>query len=312
MFAHLPVLLGASLGFLAPRAGGLVVDCTLGGGGHAESILEASAPDGRLIGIDRDPEAIAAASSRLSRFGDRVRILRGRASELSEHLDGCGWGAPQAVFFDFGVSSPQIDNPARGFSFQAEGPLDMRMDPSLEQSADSLVNSLEFQDLARLLRVYGEEPKAGRIAQAIVAARPIHSTLALARLIEQAVGGRRGARVHPATRSFLALRLVVNAELDQVRSSVRAALDRVGAGGRVVCLSYHSLEDRIVKQLFAEACGIGTPRDGYGHPLNAPEFRRLTSHALKAEGLDDNPRARSVRLRAVERCGAPDTERSRT
>jgi 16S rRNA (cytosine1402-N4)-methyltransferase len=303
-FSHLPVLLEPALDFLAPRSGGFYVDGTLGGASHALACLEASAPDGRLLGIDRDPEAVEAARERLVSLDERVRIVHGKASELARHLAETGWGAPTGVFFDFGVSSHQLDCAQRGFSFQADGPLDMRMDPTTGASAADLVNGLAESDLADLLWRFGEEPRSRAIARAIVQSRPLSSTLELARVIERAVGGRRGARIHPATRGFQALRIAVNGELEEVRTAVSAALDAVAPGGRVVTLTFHSLEDRVVKTLFAQAAGLGAPQDIFGRPIDEPLFQRLSTHAVKASREDPNPRARSVRLRAVEKVSA--------
>jgi 16S rRNA (cytosine1402-N4)-methyltransferase len=309
MFVHRPVMLAEVLELVAPHPGGFYVDGTVGGGGHAEAILTASSPDGCLLGVDRDDEALAAAAQRLARFGSRVRLVHGRASELATIVPATGWGQPSGVLLDFGVSSHQLDTSERGFSFQTDGPLDMRMDRSTGPTAADLVNELSRDDLARVLTEFGEERHARRIATAIVAARPITRTGELARLVERATGGRRQGpegRIHPATRTFQALRIATNDELREVREGVAAALATVAPSGRVVTLTFHSLEDRLVKHLFAEATGIGAPKDAYGHPLAPAAFLRLLSHPFLGDEVDENPRARSARLRAVERCSSED------
>jgi 16S rRNA (cytosine1402-N4)-methyltransferase len=312
MFVHRPVMLAEVLEVLSPEPGRYYVDATVGGGGHAEGILEASSPDGRLLGVDRDQSALEASAVRLARFGSRVRLVHGRASDLASLVRAADWGQPSGILLDFGVSSHQLDSAERGFSFQADGPLDMRMDPSAGTTAADLVNGLSHGELSRLLADFGEERQARRIATAIVAARPIVRTAELAQVVEHALGGRKQGpegRIHPATRTFLALRIAVNDEIREVREGVNAAISAVAPSGRVVTLTFHSLEDRVVKRIFAEATGIGTPRDAYGHPLEPATFRRLLSHALKGDEVDENPRARSARLRGVERDAGPQMRR---
>jgi len=223
------------LQYLAPRSGGVYLDGTLGAGGHSELILEASGPDGLVYGIDRDPSALAAASQRLERFGNRFRPLRGSFGDLAELLASQGVGAIDGLLLDLGVSSPQLDRAERGFSFRADGPLDMRMDPSQGDTAADLVNSLSERELERAIKEYGEERWARKIAQRIVAARqerPFETTLQLAELVERTIPRRfQEDRIHPATRTFQGLRILVNSELEQVEQGLQAGIDLVRAGG---------------------------------------------------------------------------------
>ncbi len=305
MSFHHSVLYQDVLDLLEPRAGGRYVDGTLGDGGHALGVLERSAPDGELLGIDRDPAALGRAQARLATFAERCAFHCSRASQLSQALSARGWPAVDGVVLDFGLSTPQLDDAGRGFSLMHDGPLDMRFDQRQEVSAHDLVNHADEEELVHIIRRYGEDNQARRIARAIIAARPVGSTIQLASVVDQAVGGRRGRRTHPATRTFQALRIAVNEELDEVRDAIDAALEAVGPGGRVVAISFHSLEDRIVKRAFAAAVGVGAERDGYGHPVVPPRFRKLTRRALKGEDRDAHPRARSARLRAVQRLPLP-------
>jgi len=298
---HHSVLLEQAITWLAPRDGGFYVDATVGGGGHAEAILDASAPSGRLLGIDRDPSALDNARQRLDRFGDRVQLRHGRASALREVLEADGGFRPQGVLLDLGISAFQLEDDTRGFSFASDGPLDMRMDPAQALTADAMVNSWAEEDLAEALHTWGEEPAARRVAHHVVQSRPIRSASHLAAVVERALGRRPGKRIHPATRTFQALRIVVNDEIREANEAVSAALDCVAPGGRVVAIAFHSLEDRAVKRLFATACGKLTPRDAYGNPVQEPTFRDLTRGAVRGEDFDPHPRARSARLRAVER-----------
>ncbi len=298
---HHSVLYEDALDLLEPRAGGRYVDGTLGDGGHTLGVLERSAPDGEVLGLDRDPAALLRAGARLEPFGARCTLRCARASDMGEAIREHGWPCVDGVVLDFGLSSPQLDSAERGFSLMRDGPLDMRFDQRQEHSADALVNHASEAELASIIRRYGEERSSRRVARAIVAARPIAGTARLADVIERALGGRRGRRTHPATKTFQALRIAVNQELDEVGQAIQAALDAVGPGGRVVAISFHSLEDRIVKRAFAAAAGVGAPKDAYGHPVEPPRFHKLTRRALKGEERDDHPRARSARLRAVQR-----------
>lgn len=302
---HVPVLLDAVLTYLAPRPGGVYIDATVGGGGHAEAILEASAPDGRLLGIDADPDALGRSHRRLHRFGHRVVLVQGNFDHLAAIAKRHGFVPADGILMDLGVSSDQLENAARGFSFAKEGPLDMRMDPSLPHTAADLVNTLAEDELARLIRTYGEEPHARRIARAIVAARPIRTTTQLADLIAQVVPRRRGQRLHPATRTFLALRIAVNDELGALERALPQALEILRPGGRLVVIAFHSLEDRIVKQFFqreARDC-ICPPRQPICTCGHKARVRVLTRKPVtpSPEEIAQNPRSRSARLRAVEK-----------
>jgi 16S rRNA (cytosine1402-N4)-methyltransferase len=301
---HHSVLFDDVLALLEPRSGGRYVDGTLGDGGHALGVLERSAPDGELLGLDRDPAALERAGERLAPHEARCSLRCFRASELVQALDAQGWSSVDGVVLDFGLSTPQLDDAKRGFSLMRDGPLDMRFDQRQERSADDLVNRADEAELTWVIRRYGEDRSARRIARAIVAARPVQGTAQLASVVETAVGGRRGRHTHPATRTFQALRIAVNEELDEVSDAIHAALDAVAPGGRVVAISFHSLEDRIVKRAFATAVGVGTPRDAYGNPVDPPRFRKLTRRVVKGEDHDPHPRARSARLRAVQRLPA--------
>ncbi len=319
---HQPVMVDRVVELLAADARGVLVDATLGAGGHAAALLAASGPDVVLVGFDRDPDALALAAERLAPYGDRVVLVHDGFETLAERVAPvlADAGPLLGVLYDLGVSSMQLDRAARGFSFRADGPLDMRMDPTRGQTAADLVNGLDAGALARLLREYGEERFARRIAQRIIAAQPLGGTAALADVVRGAVpaAARHGA-IHPATRTFQALRIAVNTELDSVRASLPQALGlappavETGSprhptrGGRVAVLAYHSLEDRIVKRAFADAArGCVCPPD---LPVCAcgrePIARQLTRGAEtpSAEEVAANPRARSARLRAVEVVG---------
>lgn len=307
---HRPVLAGAVTELMALVPVGVVVDATFGGGGHAREMAMRLGNGYRLLGIDRDPEVVAGgqledAARRTAAV--EVRVRSGNFAELGEILATEGVTAPVGVLFDFGVSSHHFDEPTRGFSYRLEGPLDMRMDPSSGVTAADLVNGLPEPELASLLRRFGEEPAARRIAAAIVAQRPIRTTTELAQVIEGAVR-RQARRLHPARRTFQALRIAVNDELDAIDSGVSQALELLAIGGRCITIAYHSLEDRLVKNLFRAAsngcvCPPDLPVCGCGAE---PRYRQLTRGAVKAEAdeIAANPRARSARLRAVERVAA--------
>jgi 16S rRNA (cytosine1402-N4)-methyltransferase len=315
-FDHRPVLLTEVLSYLEPRPGGLYVDATLGGGGHAEAVLEASAPDGRLIGIDRDPMALRAAGRRLARFGERVRLVHGRFSQLSALLAELGAGPVDGVLADLGVSSPQLDRAERGFSFSQEGPLDMRMDPSAPLTAADLVNQAPLEELIRIFRDYGEERHAPRLARAIDHDRrtkPFTTTRQLASLIERVMprsGGRD--RIHPATRVFQALRIAVNDELGELETGLEAAFSVLKPGGRMVIISFHSLEDRRVKQFFRDRAAdcVCPPELPICRCSKVSEMRILTRKPVEAGPGEAaaNPRARSARLRAAEKTGADSAD----
>ena len=311
---HIPVLADEVMSMLAPAPGSLQIDATLGGGGHTERILEATDPDGRLLGLDADGAAIARVDGRLRpRFGDRLVLRQANFRQLATIAREAGFENVDGALFDLGLSSDQLADTERGFGFRAGGPLDMRFDTRRGVPASELLASLDANELTALFRRYGEEPKAGRIARAIVDARrtaPIATAEELAALIERVLppNPRQPRRTHPATRVFQALRIAVNEELDALEAGLAAALDLLRPGGRLVVLSYHSLEDRIVKRfLAAERRGCVCPPE---IPVcvcgRNPRLRLLTRPSLTptAEEIAANPRARSARMRAAERLAA--------
>lgn len=303
-FSHRPVLLESTLEALQPTPSGRYLDGTLGGGGHSEAILEASGADGILVGIDRDPSALAATRERLNRFGDRFHPLQGAFGDMAALA--AGWAPFDGILLDLGVSSPQLDKPERGFSFRADGPVDMRMDTTQDLDATKLLDKLDEAGLVDILRRFGEEPRARRIARAILEGRPWFSTLALAECVAES-SGYRNSRTHPATRTFQALRMAVNDELGQLRRALDSAVDMLSPGGRLCVITFHSLEDRIVKQAFRSLAGEGGPKDAYGHPLVAPRFRLINRRGIAGKKADaGHPRSRSARLRTLERI-PPDT-----
>ncbi|MDX6323644.1 MAG: rRNA (cytosine1402-N4)-methyltransferase [Propionibacteriaceae bacterium] len=304
---HVPVLLDRVLALLAPALDGeaaVVVDATLGLGGHAEALLSAH-PQLTLVGLDRDPDALTRSEQRLARFGARVHLVHAVYDRMPEVLDSLGMPGVDGVLFDLSVSSLQLDVAERGFAYAQDAPLDMRMDATAGPSAADVVNGYPVRELARVLREYGEERFALRIAQAIERARPLHSTSELAAIVRDAIpAATRRHGGHPAKRTFQALRIEVNGELDALRTAVPAALDALHVGGRLVSLAYHSLEDRIVKQSLAALATDRTP-PGLPVPLadRGPELRLLTrgSEPATEDEVEANPRAASVRLRAAER-----------
>jgi 16S rRNA (cytosine1402-N4)-methyltransferase len=308
-FHHLSVMADEVIRFLAPKPGGIYVDGTIGGAGHAARILEASSPDGMLIGFDRDAEALRAAEARLCPFAGRVRLVQGNFTGVEEALTGSGIERIDGILLDLGVSSHQLDSGERGFSFQKEAPLDMRMDRDSGATAAELVNTLPEMELARIIRDFGEERWARRIATFIVNARmeaPIETTLRLVDIIKGAIP--RGAweeRLHPATRTFQALRIAVNDELASLEKGLDLGIKMLNRGGRSVVISFHSLEDRIVKQSFRRLAGGCTCPKGLPYCVcgNTPLLRVLTGKPVMAgeAEVEANPRARSARLRAAER-----------
>jgi len=307
---HMPVLLHETLDLLRPRPGGTYVDATVGAGGHAEAILERVAPGGRLIGLDRDADALAAARRRLARFGPAAELVHVNFTGLREVLQAVGVAAVDGIVMDLGVSSLQLADPARGFSFQLPGPLDMRMDRSQPRTASDLVNGLSEVEVRRILREYGEERWAGRIARAIARARPLHTTTELAAVVARAVPRRHWPRrIHPATRTFQALRLAVNRELEDLQQALPDAVEGLGNGGRLCVITFHSLEDRIAKHTFlclsrGYPSGTGpSTRTPWTGMRPAPRVRILTRRPVvpSEEEIARNPRARSAKLRAVER-----------
>jgi 16S rRNA (cytosine1402-N4)-methyltransferase len=307
---HLPVMAGEVIAVLAPRSGSLQIDATLGGAGHAERILEASSPDGRLLGLDADPAAIARSATRLARFGDRVVLSQVNFGELAEVAPDAGFGQVDGLFMDLGLSSFQLVDVERGFGFRAGGRLDMRFDTSKGRPAADLLATMDAGELAALFRSHGEEPFAGRIARTIVETRhhtPVETAEKLAALVERAVPAPKARRTHPATRVFQALRIAVNDELTNLEAGLAASLVLLRPGGRLVVLSYHSLEDRIVKRFMAGeqrgcVCPIEVPVCICGHQ---PRLRSLgKSQTPSLDEVTTNPRSRSARLRAAERVAA--------
>ncbi len=302
---HIPVLLDEVVRGLAVAPGGVYLDATVGGGGHASAILEASRPDGRLLGLDRDPEAVKRTARRLSTFGDRAIVVHASYVDLLTIAQDKGCMPLDGVLFDLGFSSWQIEDPARGFSFSSDGPLDMRFDPtSAGVTAADLINQSSASELADILYEYGEERQSRRIAAAIVSARPIGSTQELVQVITDAVGHRRG-RLHPATLTFQALRIAVNRELEGIESALPRAVQALRPGGRLAVIAFHSLEDRIVKQYFrreSRDC-ICPPELPVCRCDHRQTVRRLTRKPImpSASELEANPRSRSARLRIVEK-----------
>jgi 16S rRNA (cytosine1402-N4)-methyltransferase len=302
---HEPVMLREVLAGLNVQPGGRYVDCTVNGGGHAEGVLEAAAPGGALLGIDADPEALARARDRLARFGGSVALVQGNFRDLDSICGERGFAPVNGLLFDLGLSSLQLGSAARGFSFQREGPLDMRFGPEQGEPASYWVNEAPEQDLADVIWRFGEEKESRRIARTIVNGRPLRTTTDLAKAVEQAVGRRPGSQTHPATRTFQALRIAVNQELATLSEALPRALGLLGFGSRLVVISYHSLEDRIVKQFVAREsrdciCPPRQPVCTCGHKAT---LKPVTRGALapSAEEVARNPRARSAKLRVAER-----------
>jgi 16S rRNA (cytosine1402-N4)-methyltransferase len=306
-YPHIPVLLAEVLAGLNPHPGQCFIDGTVGGGGHTEAILKATAPDGQVLALDADPAALVSARQRLAGYGDRVHLVHANFSELAVVARSLGIAQVHGVLLDLGWSSAQLAEPGRGFSFKNEDPLDMRYDPSTLSTADHLINNLTQAELADLIYRFGEERRSRVIARAIVVARPIHTTRRLADVISQAVGGRHGARLHPATRTFQALRIAVNDELDVLSQALPAALGILAPGGRLAVISFHSLEDRVVKDFMrAESRDCICP-DALRLPV-CTCGHRATVHIItlkpimpSSEEIAANPRARSAKLRVAER-----------
>lgn len=303
-FQHLPVLLQEVVAVLAPRPDGCYIDGTVGGGGHALALLEASSPSGRLLGIDADPAALVATRLRFVTAGldsQRFTLHHAAFRDLGQIARRYGLVAVDGILLDLGVSSHQFDTASRGFSFAHDGPLDMRLDPTVGTTAADLVNELDERELADLIYQYGEERASRRIAHQIVIRRkqePFTRTADLAALVARTIGRPGRERIHPATRTFQALRIAVNAELEQLEEVLPQAVELLREGGRLAVISFHSLEDRIVKNFFRDESGYG----GSANP-RPPRLRILTKKPLEAtpEELARNPRARSAKLRVAER-----------
>lgn len=301
---HTPVLLEEAIRALAVQPGGRYIDCTLGAGGHAASILDGSSPGGQLLGIDADPQAIEVARERLEDYRDSVLLVNENFANLQSICFRYDFYPVHGILFDLGLSSLQLGDGGRGFSFQRDAPLDMRLNPSQQATAADIVNTLSESQLDHLIRTYGEESGSRRIARYIVMERPINSTLQLVRTIEKAIPQRRG-RIHQATKTFQALRIAVNDELGRLEMTLKQAINLLGFEGRLVVISYHSLEDRIVKQFMHQEsqdciCPPGIPSCVCGHVAKL----RLISKKVITPSLAEvklNPRSRSARLRVAER-----------
>jgi 16S rRNA (cytosine1402-N4)-methyltransferase len=300
---HTPVLLSEVLRALAVQPGGRYIDCTLGGGGHAAAILEQSAPGGQVLGIDADPNAIEAARERFQGFQGSILMVNDNFINLQSICIKYDFFPVHGILFDLGLSSLQLNGSGRGFSFQHDAPLDMRFNPSQRTTAADIVNTTPEARLANIIRTYGEESQSQRIARVIVKERPIETTGQLARLIEQAVG--RQGKLHPATKTFQALRIAVNHELEHLETALKQAVDLLGYEGRLVVVTYHSLEDRIVKQFMQKEardciCPPSTPTCVCGHTASLRLINRKVIIPTTVE-ISLNPRSRSAKLRAAER-----------
>lgn len=300
---HIPVLYNEVLELLRPQPGGQYIDGTLGAGGHAAGILEASAPDGRVLVFDRDEEAVQFARRRLQTYGERVVFINASYALMNRVASANGFTAVDGILLDLGLSSRQLANAARGFSFLREGPLDMRFDPSLETTAADLINNLNEHELSTIFRRYGEVKRSTRISRLIMANRPIHTTTELAELIKAEIG--QSGRIHPATQVFQALRIAVNDELAELERGIQAAIDVLDPGGRLAIISFHSLEDRIVKHTFRDLCKdcICPPKQPVCTCDHRATVRRVTRRVIKASAdeIASNSRSRSARLRVVEK-----------
>jgi len=307
--SHVPVLLGEAVKALTVQPGGRYIDCTLGGGGHAGAILEHSAPGGQLLGIDADPDAIKMARANLEAYHNSFLLVNENYANLQAICIKYDFFPVHGILFDLGLSSLQLNGNGRGFSFQYDAPLDMRFDPSQEVTAANIINTLSESELARYIRMYGEESYSYLIARHIVKERPINSTLHLAQTVERAIGRRRG-KIHPATRTFQALRIMVNRELDNLRAALKQAVDLLGFEGKLVVISYHSLEDRIVKQFLQQEardciCPPGTPDCICGHKARLRLVHKKVITPSPSE-IQQNPRSRSAKLRVAERFTTQD------
>jgi len=300
---HQPVLYHEIIHALQPKNKGRYVDGTLGAGGHARGILEACAPDGRLLGLDVDPQALALARETLAPYGERIRLRQASYDSLAETLREIGWDKVDGILLDLGLSSMQLDSPERGFSFQQDALLDMRFDPASPTTAADLVNTLSGNELADLIFRYGEEHASRRIAQAIVKARPLQTTRQLAAVIESVVP--RKGRVHPATQTFQALRIAVNDELERLENVLPQALAALRSGGRLAIISFHSLEDRIVKEYFRRESKdqVNPPYERIYEIEKKATLKEINRKVIipgEAE-VKANPRARSAKLRIAEK-----------
>ena len=301
---HQPVLYQEIIHALRPIRTGLYVDCTLGAGGHALGILQASDPDGCLLGLDLDPRALELAKRKLAPFRTRAILIQASYATLSEQLEALKWPAVNGILLDLGLSSMQLDNHERGFSFMRDGPLDMRFDSESSLRASDLVNKLSAEELADILYKFGEERQSRKVARAIVAARPILSTHQLAKVVEAVTTGRKSG-IHPATRTFQALRIVVNNELERLEALLPQAVASLAPTGRLVIVAYHSLEDRIVKLFFRKESSdcICPPRQPICTCDHRATLKVITRRPIRPsdEEVVRNSRSRSARMRVAER-----------
>jgi len=301
---HQPVLYHKIIHAIQPQRGQKFVDGTVGAGGHAWGLLKHSSPDGQLLGLDVDPHAIALAEERLAEFGSRSVLVRSSHTNLLAQLEQLGWMQVDGIVLDLGASSMQFDSPERGFSFLRDGPLDMRFDPSKPLTAADVVNGWDQRSLADALYKYGEERRSRQIAQAIVRARPVQSTHQLAEIVANVIGSPPGSRLHPATRTFQALRIVVNRELDAIEKTLPQAVKALAPGGRLAVIAFHSLEDRIVKHAFRSYSRDLRDESHPMAPVIRPAVARLVHRkpVLPTEDeIEKNPRARSAKLRVLEK-----------
>ena len=303
-FSHEPALLEETVRLLAVRSGGVYIDATVGEGGHASAVLQASMPGGRLLGIDKDPDIMERASARLRPYDGAYRLVQGSYAQVGDIAFALGYEDPDGILLDLGFSSFHIERSGRGFSFAKDEPLDMRFDPQGPVTAAHIVNEYPQDDLANILARFGEERRARAIARAIVSSRPVEGTAHLSRIVSKEARASSG-KVHPATRTFQALRIAVNSELEALESGLEQALEILRPGGRLAVISYHSLEDRLVKSTFAREskdciCPPRTPICICGHSASVRLVTRRVVVPAKAE-VQANPRSRSARLRVAER-----------
>lgn len=301
---HVPVLYHEIINALAPYSGGLYIDGTLGAGGHAWGILNASNPDGKLLGIDLDSQALVVANRRLSLFSDRAILRQGSYTEMKTFSKELGWNFIDGIILDFGVSSIQLDTQDRGFSFQADAPLDMRFGNQISITAADIVNTYPEKELADIIWRYGEEKFSRKIARWICENRPIHTTTELANLVKKAYG-KQVSQIHPATRTFQAIRIAVNQELRAIETVIPIAIDLLKPGGRLAIISFHSLEDRLVKTIFKQEsknciCPPEQPICTCNHKARIKEINKKPIEANQIE-KSENPRSRSAKLRIAEK-----------
>ena len=301
---HSPVLYQYTIDFLQPKSPGKYVDGTIGAGGHAVGILEASQPEGCLLGLDIDKQALTIARRRLKPYGKRALIVKESYADIDRHLKAVGWKCVDGIILDLGMSSMQVDSTARGFSFDKEAPLDMRFDQTSTLSADDILNTWKEEELAEIIRKYGEEPKFRQIARAIVKNRPLKTTTDLANVVLKVYQGKR-RKTHPATQTFQAVRMAVNQELETLEKGLQKSVEALCIKGRLVVISFHSLEDRLVKQFFQQEskdciCPPNQPLCTCGHRASV---RILTKKPIcpTKEEIESNPRSRSAKLRAIEK-----------